>query len=112
MGVAPRTDELKLALLTLFTSTSGLGTRNCAAILDEATEAASTADNAVVRATGLTDPVSARFGAARLLNGLCAACGLCARSSTEEAGELMARTPELLSSSLSHREALWGALDG
>lgn len=79
-----REQEFRLALLALFLSATDIQADDCAKLLDAASAAASTAAAALAIASGATDVTRARFGAARLLNGLCGACGRCPRGKIDE----------------------------
>lgn len=85
-------DDLILALVAIFSVTEVFGpTGRCAEALDAAIEGACEEDETTLRAVGVAKPTSARFGAARVLNTLCGACGACPRGRGEpEAGFMVA----------------------
>jgi hypothetical protein len=87
-----RPQELTLALLSLFEASTPAGGRSCAEVLDAATKQAATTPSHVAASAGVTDIVTARFGAARLLNSLCGACAMCARGSTGESPKIIERS--------------------
>lgn len=74
-----QTDELRLALLSLFAVAAEVSTDACAGVLDRATIVAAVTPAADLDAAGFPELTHARFGAARVLNSLCAACAACAR---------------------------------
>lgn len=87
-----RDEENRLALIALFMA--GARGERCASRLDEATSFAAHAPSTVLRAVGIGSSVAARFGAARALNSMCSACGLCARGRVrEEDATVMAPHP-------------------
>jgi hypothetical protein len=77
-----RDDENRLALIALFLASAR--DEHCARRLDVATSFAAQAPGAVAMAAGIGAAVSARFGAVRTLNSLCAACGACERGRVQE----------------------------
>lgn len=82
-----------MALLALFLSATGERLANCSEMMDAATTMASTLPAELTAVAGVVCAVSARFGAARVLNGLCATCRGCERGVTGESARVMARTP-------------------
>lgn len=82
-----RPDELRLALIAL-TAAAGQSPdlpQTCAELFDAAAGMAGAADRATLRAIQGHDHDATRFGATRVLAGLCATCGACARGVMAEA---------------------------
>lgn len=85
MSGSPNTNEMRLALLAIFSAFPQVPASICGQLLDEAVANTGKLSSDLLDLGG--EAAAARFGAARLLASLCGACRACERGRTGESAQ-------------------------